>query len=172
MKIYLAGPSVFYADWEAQATAMKAACALRGAIGIYPFDNELPAAADPFERGLAIFARDRDMVHECDGIVADFSPFRGASADVGTVWEFAFAQGIGKAVAAFSRDRRDYAERLPKFWTASENEDVEAFGMAEGLMLVGPNLNGRPERRERTVGGLFGAFDEALDACLDELRNR
>jgi nucleoside 2-deoxyribosyltransferase len=99
MKIYLAGPSVFYADWEAQAAAMKAACARRGAIGRYPFDNALLPPADPFEHGLAIFARDRDMVLECDGVVADFSPFRGASADVGTVWEFAFAQGAGKAVA-------------------------------------------------------------------------
>jgi nucleoside 2-deoxyribosyltransferase len=172
MKIYLAGPSVFYADWEAQAAAMKAACARRGAIGRYPFDNALLPPADPFEHGLAIFARDRDMVLECDGVVADFSPFRGASADVGTVWEFAFAQGAGKAVAAYSRDRRDYRDRLPAFWTASEHENVEAFGRADGLMLVGSNLNGRPERRGQTAGGLFGTFDEALDACLDELRRR
>jgi hypothetical protein len=44
--------------------------------------------------------------------------------------------------------------------------------MADGLMLVGSNLNGRPERRGQTAGGLFGTFDEALDACLDELRRR
>jgi nucleoside 2-deoxyribosyltransferase len=172
MKIYLAGPSVFSADWQAQAAAMKAACERRGAIGLYPFDNELVRPADPFEHGLAIFARDRDSVLECDGVVADFSPFRGASADVGTVWEFAFAQGVGKAVAAFSSDRRDYRDRLPEFWTPSATEDVEAFGMADGLMLVGSNLSGNPERRGQTAGGLFGSFDEALDACLDELRRR
>jgi len=33
-KIYLAGPSVFDPDWEAQANAMKTTCAERGAIGL------------------------------------------------------------------------------------------------------------------------------------------
>lgn len=36
--------------------------------------------------GLRIDEVDRDLVIECDGVVADFTPFRRPSADVGTVF--------------------------------------------------------------------------------------
>jgi nucleoside 2-deoxyribosyltransferase len=171
-KIYLAGPSVFYPDWEAQANAMKAACAARGAIGLYPKDNQGDLPATPFERGFAIFEVDRDMVVECDGLVADFTPFRGPSADSGTVWELGFAQGLGRAVAAFSRDRRDYGVRLNETFADDLQRAHGSFAMADNVMLVGSNLAGRPERRAQTDHGLFGTFEEALDAVLAELRAR
>ena len=169
-KIYLAGPSVFDADWEAQANAMKAACAARGATGLYPRDNQGGLPVEPFARGFAIFEVDRDMVRACDGIVADFTPFRGPSADVGTVWEFGYAQGLGKAVAAFSRDRRIYRDRLAEWLPQPDGRAIESFGMADNVMLVGSNLCEEPDRVARTVGGLYGSFDEAIDACLHALR--
>jgi nucleoside 2-deoxyribosyltransferase len=171
-KIYLAGPSVFDPDWEAQANAMKAACEARGAIGLYPKDNQADLPADPFARGIAIFEADRDLVLACDGVVADFSPFRGPSADVGTVWELAFAQGLGKAVAAFSTDRRFYAERLPEWLPVHDGRTIESFGMCDNLMLTGSNLDGDPARRAQTIGGFYGSFVEALDACLASIRRR
>jgi len=171
-KIYLAGPSVFAPDWALQADAMKSACAARGAIGLYPKDNQGGIPETPFERGFAIFEADRELVLECDGVVADFTPFRGPSADPGTVWEFAFALGLGKAAAAFSHDRRDYRDRLVEWPQAHDGRAVEAFGMADNLMLTGSNLAAHPERRERTVGGLFGSFDDALDACLALISRR
>jgi nucleoside 2-deoxyribosyltransferase len=169
-KIYLAGPSVFDPDWAAQAAAMKAACTARGAIGLYPKDNQLDLPDDPYAKGFAIFEVDRDMVLACDALVADFTPFRGPSADVGTVWELGFAQGLGKPVAAFSRDRRVYAERLPDWHVSTGATHVESFGMADNVMLVGSNLVGGPDRVARTVGGLYGSFEEALDAALEALR--
>lgn len=171
-KIYLAGPSVFAPDWEAQADAMKAACAARGAIGLYPRDNQVGLPETPFERGVAIFEADRELVLACDGVVADFSPFRGPSADPGTVWEFAYALGLGKAVAAFSHDRREYRERLAEWPQAHDGRAVEGFRLADNLMLTGSNLAAHASRRERIVGGFFGSFDDALDACLAMLRER
>ncbi len=172
-KIYLAGPSVFDPDWEAQAAAMRAACAARGAIGLYPKDNQADLPEEPFARGFAIFTVDRDMVLECDALVADFSPFRGPSADVGTVWELGFAQGLGKVVAAYSHDRRVYRERLADFPPMFvPGRAVESFGMADNVMLVGSNLAGEPERVAETVAGLYGSFEAALDACLASLARR
>jgi nucleoside 2-deoxyribosyltransferase len=139
---------------------------------LYPKDNQgnLPEAR--VARGLAIFEADRDLVIECDGVVADFTPFRGPSADPGTVWEFGFGQGLGKAVAAFSRDRRFLKERMLELPMLVDGRAIEDFGFCDNLMLTGSNLDGHPERIERTVGGLYGSFDEALDACLDALRKR
>jgi nucleoside 2-deoxyribosyltransferase len=171
-KIYLAGPSVFDPDWAAQADAMRAACVARGAIGLYPKDNQDHLPDEPFARGFAIFEVDRDLVLECDALVADFTPFRGLSADVGTVWELGFAQGLGKVVAAFSRDRRVYRDRLVEWRPAPDGRAVESFGMADNVMLVGSNLAGEPQRVAETVAGLYGSFEEALDACLVTLRRR
>jgi nucleoside 2-deoxyribosyltransferase len=171
-KIYLAGPSVFDPDWEAQANAMKAACLERGAIGLYPKDNQLDMPADRLAQGLRIYEVDRDLVIECDGVVADFTPFRGPSADVGTVWEMGYGYGLGKAVAAFSRDRRDYHVRLPEWLPEHDGRAIESFGMADNLMLTGSNLTAGPDRITQTVGGLYGSFEEALDACLAVIRAR
>jgi nucleoside 2-deoxyribosyltransferase len=170
-KIYLAGPSVFDPDWEAQANAMRAACAARGAIGLYPKDNQVDMPTEKFAHGLRIYEVDRDLVRECDGVVADFTPFRGPSADVGTVWELAYGLGLGKAIAAFSRDRREYKTRLLEWLPQQDGRAIEAFGMADNLMLTGSNLSAGPGRIEQTVGGLYGSFDEALDACLEALRS-
>jgi len=171
-KIYLAGPSVFDPDWEEQANAMKAACAARGAIGLYPKDNQVDMPADAFAHGLKIYEVDRDLVHECDGVVADFTPFRGPSADVGTVWEMGYGYGLGKAVAAFSRDRREFKTRILEWLPKLDGRAIEAFEMADNLMLTGSNLTAGPDRRSQTVGGLYGSFEEALDACLVVLRAR
>ena len=171
-KIYLAGPSVFDPDWEAQANAMKAACAARGAVGLYPKDNQVDMPSDKVAHGLKIYEVDRDLVIECDGIVADFTPFRGPSADVGTVWEMGYAYGLGKAVAAFSRDRREFKTRILEWLPQLDGRAIEAFGMADNLMITGSNVTAGPDRAAQTIGGLYGTFEEALDACLTVLRAR
>jgi nucleoside 2-deoxyribosyltransferase len=38
MRIYLAGPDVFYPDALARSEAMKAACARHGMLGVFPLD--------------------------------------------------------------------------------------------------------------------------------------
>ena len=171
-KIYLAGPSVFDPDWEAQANAMKAACEARGAIGLYPKDNQVDMSPDKIAHGLKIYEVDRDLVIACDGIVADFTPFRGPSADVGTVWEMGYAYGLGKAVAAFSHDRREFKARILEWLPKLDGRAIEAFGMADNLMITGSNVTAGPDRFAQTIGGLYGTFEEALDACLTVLRAR
>jgi nucleoside 2-deoxyribosyltransferase len=171
-RIYLAGPSVFDPDWEAQANAMKAACEARGAVGLYPKDNQVDMPAEKIAHGLKIYEVDRDLVIECDGLVADFTPFRGPSADVGTAWEMGYAYGLGKAVAAFSRDRRDLRTRILEWMPQADDDSVEAIGWADNLMLCGSNVTAGPERMAHTLGGLYGSFEEALDACLTVLRAR
>ncbi len=151
---------------------MKAACAARGAIGLYPKDNQVDMPSDRVAHGLKIYEVDRDLVIECDGIVADFTPFRGPSADVGTVWEMGYAYGLGKAVAAFSRDRREFKTRILEWLPQMDGRAIEAFGMADNLMITGSNVTAGPDRSAQTVGGLYGTFEEALDACLTVLRAR
>lgn len=195
-KIYLAGPSVFFPDWKERAAAMKTACEKRGAIGLYPMDAEVPeqgGAHPEFALGLAIFAANTNLIDEADAVVADLSPFRGPSADVGTVWEIAYAQGKGKHVSGFSNEKDLYHERVIEHsnrvtdWAfearigehADVKEDndgltIEPFKMADNLMIVGSICRSNKAQMKNLVqnGGLARSFEEALDMTLEALRQR
>jgi nucleoside 2-deoxyribosyltransferase len=162
--IYLAGPSIFFDDWRARAAVMRDACAALGAEGLYPADYDVAPADDPFEHGVHIFLKDRDLIERADGVVADLTPFRGISADVGTVWEAGYACGRGKPVAAFSLDRRHLRERV----AAGVAGRVEDFTMGDNLMLAGANVTGNPEHSAELArtGGVFTSFETALASVL------
>ena len=74
------------------------------------------------------------MIHECDAVVANLSPFRGPSADVGTVWECAYAKALGMPVFGYG-DRIEYKDKV--FGTCPHDGMlVEDFHGYDNLMLV------------------------------------
>ncbi len=137
--IYLAGPDVFRPDAIAWGTQLKALCTAAGAIGLYPLDNE--THLDP----VAIRAANLAMIERADAVVANITPFRGPSADVGTVYELGYAAALNKLVVAYSADAAsDYATRVPAIsreaGAARDRDDmlIEAFDppLTDNLMLA------------------------------------
>ncbi len=100
-KIYLAGPDVFLSDSIEQGQRKKELCQKYGFEGLYPLDNEIE---DTFEHkadmGLHIAQANEKLIQECDAVIANLTPFRGTSADVGTVYEIGLAKGLNKMVLA------------------------------------------------------------------------
>src|ERR1041384_7723346 len=90
MKIYLAGPDVFLPDAIKIGRRKAAICARHGVSGLYPLDNTV------------------------DLIIANLTPFRGPSADAGTVYELGYMAGRDKLCFAYSNDPADYAERVAR----------------------------------------------------------
>ncbi len=169
--IYLAGPSIFFPDSRARAERMHAACRARGAIGKYPADEDIPRDGDPFAVAMAIFERDRELVEQSDATVADFTPYRGISADPGTVWEAAYGMGLGKPVAAFSIAAEFYPQRERAMF---DDGHVSTFPTADNLMLTGANVwaNAAHAASLERSGGLCVSFEAALDLVLETLRER
>ena len=101
MRVYLAGPDVFLPDPLARAARLKAACAARGLEGVFPLDA-LPQGDPPawasLPEALRIARRNEAHIASCDVLVANLSPFRGPSADVGTVFEVGFMRALGRPV--------------------------------------------------------------------------
>lgn len=137
--IYLAGPDVFRPDAIAWGMQLKAFCTAAGAIGLYPLDNA--AQLDP----AAIRAANLAMIERSDAVVANITPFRGPSADVGTVYELGYAAALNKLVIAYSADAAtDYAARVPstsgQAGAARDCDDmlIEAFDppLTDNLMLA------------------------------------
>lgn len=150
IELYLAGPDVFVRDVPAVATTKRSICARHGFVGVFPSDLARPQPElAPVAQGLAIYdALERGM-RDCDAIVADLTPFRGPSMDVGTAFEVAYMHALGRPVFGYSDADTPFAERVAAHFggrTARradctlEGADayaIEEFAMHENLMLDG-----------------------------------
>jgi nucleoside 2-deoxyribosyltransferase len=143
MKIYLAGPDVFLPDAVEIGRRKAAICAAHGLVGLYPLDNDIDLAAPDASR--QIFAGNEAMMDEADAIIANLTPFRGAGADPGTVYELGYVAGRGKLCLAYSNDPAVYADRLGRFVDVTSEDGrlvdaqgltVEDFGLVDNLMLI------------------------------------
>ncbi|MGY3852634.1 nucleoside 2-deoxyribosyltransferase [Aeromonas aquatilis] len=84
-KIYLAGPEVFLNNVHEVAAQKKELYRLYGFIGLFPLDNKLELNEfSPADNGLKIAKANEDLIAEADLVIANMTPFRGASCDVGT----------------------------------------------------------------------------------------
>ncbi|OAF02951.1 nucleoside 2-deoxyribosyltransferase [Bradyrhizobium centrolobii] len=143
MKIYLAGPDVFLPDAHEIGRQKVAICARFGLTGLYPLDNKIDVTAADASR--QIFCGNEAMMDEADAIIANLTPFRGAGADPGTVYELGYMAGRGKFCLAYSNDPAVYADRVGRFIdVTSENGrlvdaqglTVEDFGLVDNLMMI------------------------------------
>jgi nucleoside 2-deoxyribosyltransferase len=142
MRIYLAGPEVFEKDAIALGETKKAICASYGFEGLYPLDNTVVLANTP-ECAYEISRLNEDLIASSDAVVANLSPFRGVSADPGTVFEVGYAAGLGKPVHGYSWDPRRYRERVIEVDRHSAGDHdgrqrhIENFGLTDNLMIEG-----------------------------------
>lgn len=142
MRIYLAGPEVFLPDAATIGAAKKAICARHGCAGVFPLDPPAPMPAGPPE-WRRIHAANELHMRGCDALVANLTPFRGAGADPGTVFELGFMRGLGRPVHGYTHDPRDARARVPgawhdgRVWRDAEGLEIEDFGLSENLMLEG-----------------------------------
>jgi nucleoside 2-deoxyribosyltransferase len=143
MQVYLAGPDVFLPDAITVGRRKVEICAAHGLIGLYPLDNIVDLSASDASR--AIFKANEAMIDAADAIIANLTPFRGAGADPGTVYELGYAAGRRKLCLGYSNDPADYAERVRRFTDVTARDGllvdadgltVEDFGLNDNLMLI------------------------------------
>src|ERR1700728_1097158 len=104
MKLYLAGPDVFLPNAVEIGKIKRELCRKFGFVGLYPLDNEASAATGiPLSK--AIFDGNIAMLNEADAVIANLTPFRGVSADVGTVFEIGYGFACRKKVYGYSNVR-------------------------------------------------------------------
>lgn len=144
MKIYLAGPDVFLPDAVEIGRRKAEICARHGLIGLYPFDNAIDLSAD--DASLQIFKGNEAMMDAADAIIANLTPFRGAGADPGTVYELGYMAGRGKLCLGYSNDPASYADKVARLEDVTRAPDgrlldrqglvVEDFGLPDNLMMM------------------------------------
>ncbi len=136
MRVYLAGPDVFFPAPIVWAARRAAICAGHGLIAVSPFDPmvEPPAWATltPADRTAR---RNEAHIRSVDAVIANLTPFRGPSADVGTVYEVGFARGLGLPVYGYTTTTALLSDRTGPGTHDTDGLEIERFGLLENLMI-------------------------------------
>jgi nucleoside 2-deoxyribosyltransferase len=147
-RVYLAGPDVFLPDAGAWLERKKAICAGYRLAGVSPLDPLMPEPAEwavlPDWRRIAL--RNEAHIRSCAAIVANLTPFRGPSADVGTVYEVGFARGLGLKVFGYATVAAAFLDRTLSSigggrqgpdgsWWDPDGLLIEQFGLFDNLMI-------------------------------------
>jgi nucleoside 2-deoxyribosyltransferase len=149
MKVYLAGPDVFLPDALDIGRRKKEICARFGLIGLFPLDEEIKEIPGESRAlpSMRIFRCCTAMMEDADAVIAHLTPFRGPSADAGTVFELGYMAARGKICTGYSNRRDFYRDRVGAVPGAvvdsndlvsldREGHLIEDFGLADNLMIV------------------------------------
>jgi nucleoside 2-deoxyribosyltransferase len=149
-RVYLAGPDIFLPDVLNWMERKKAICAGFQLIGVSPLDDLASVPPDwvdlPEWRRIAL--GNEAHIRSCAAIIANLTPFRGPSADVGTVYEVGFARGLGLRVFGYATVAATFLDRtlsaigggqksFDGTWRDPEGLLVEQFGLFDNLMIEG-----------------------------------
>jgi nucleoside 2-deoxyribosyltransferase len=147
MKLYLAGPEVFLPDAERIGKIKQELCGRHGLTGLFPLDNEINAPAGA-ALSKAIFDGNIAMLNEADAVLANLTPYRGVSADAGTVFEVGYGYACRKRVFGYSNVRTGFIDRVIRFVGgklergpdgrsyAADGMAVEDFDRFDNLMIA------------------------------------
>ena len=181
-KVYLAGPDVFLPDAVEIGRQKTDICRRHGLTGLYPLDNTVDPAA--IDASLAIFGGNEAMMEAADAIIANLTPFRGAGADPGTVYELGYMAGRARLCLGYSNDPSTYAERARRFahvtgcdgrLVDADGLTVEDFGLSDNLMMIhaldrhGCTLV-TPKARPDDIWRDLTAFETCVDLAAERLR--
>jgi nucleoside 2-deoxyribosyltransferase len=181
VRAYLAGPDVFLREATALASAKRHLCKRYGLIGISPIDNIIDySRISKRAAALRIALANEGLIRDCDLVIANVTPFRGPSADVGTVYEMGYARGLGRPVFAYTNEGGNLLARMTEDTNfkltldgSGRYEDehqmyIEDFDCFDNLMMLGSVYDGghfrivtRSVPRERYYTDLEG-FEECV----------
>ena len=151
MKIYLAGPDVFRKNAVEHLDILKSLCNKYGFIGLAPLDNVIKVSSKdlntPVHSNL-IFKSNVSLIKECDVVIANLIPFRGACIDDGTAWEIGMAFALGKTIYGYTSYKDCSLQGVTEemwdmynfygdnsFCVCADYTEVENFGNCVNLMI-------------------------------------
>ncbi len=148
-RVYLAGPDVFLPQPIAWMERKKAICAGYHLIGVSPLDELQDSAGAwaglPEWRQIAL--RNEAHIRGCVAVIANLTPFRGPSADVGTAYELGFARGLGLKLFGYATMTASLLDRTVSLvagqqaadgsWRDADGLLIEQFGLFDNLMIEG-----------------------------------
>jgi nucleoside 2-deoxyribosyltransferase len=179
-RLYLAGPEVFLPDAQAMGRAKQDLCSRHGFEGIFPLDASLDLTGLPKrEQARRISEANEAAMRSCAALIANLTPFRGASMDAGTAFEVGFMRALGRPVLGYTNVVADYRRRaeahrranVPGADADAADVAIEDFDLAENLMIeVAINASGGEVIRRGVPPGREMRDLAGLEACLIQMQ--
>jgi nucleoside 2-deoxyribosyltransferase len=143
---YLADPDVFLPHAISHAARKVEICRRFGLRGLPPLNQDIATATEAAAVWQSIYQKDVLMMEQCDIIIANLTPFGGASADAGTLIEVGWFLGRGKPIFGYSNTSENFESRMRKqLGTQFSDFGIEGFHLPDNLMIVGAvNSGGYP----------------------------
>ena len=144
MKIYIAGPDVFEKDSIEIGKRYVELCEECGFEGLYPLDNVIDFNQPKQKIAQDIYKANKNLIDECDIVLANINSFRGKESDSGTIWECGYATALGKKVYAYINRDTTYLQQFKENeilasengFTDIEGKFIEDFDYAVNLMIA------------------------------------
>src|SRR5450631_4728854 len=135
---YLAGPDVFLPNAVAHAARKVEICRRYGLRACPPLNQDVETAAEALDVWQAIYAKDIAMMERCDIIIANLTPFGGASADAGTLIEVGWFLGKGRPIFGYSNTTESFEQRMRRqLGDGCADLGIEGFHLPDNLMIIG-----------------------------------
>ncbi len=178
-RIYIAGPDVFLPNWPAVAERKRDICEQFGFEAVFPADD--PATDErTAEAARRLSEANERLIESCDALIANMTPFRGPSMDVGTAYEMGYMRALGRPVLGYSNVADSLLERVVRVhggeqvgdrWVDTDGSTIEDFGLAENLMLAGAVLASGAEVVRLAAAPDRGLADlTAFTLCVENAR--
>jgi nucleoside 2-deoxyribosyltransferase len=153
---YLAGPDVFLPNAAAHAARKVEICRRYGLRGLPPLNEDVETAAKALKEASfneapdnasdvwrSIYEKDIAMMERSDIIIANLTPFGGASADAGTLIEVGWFLGQRKPIFGYSNNSESFEQRMRRqLGDGHADLGIEGFHLPDNLMIVGAVLSG------------------------------
>ncbi|MFC3124684.1 nucleoside 2-deoxyribosyltransferase [Pseudoroseomonas globiformis] len=173
-RAYLAGPDVFLPYAMAHAARKAAICDRYGIEACPPLNEDVASleAMTAEEAWSGIYRKDIAMMEACDFAIANLTPFRGVSADSGTLVEIGWFLGRGRPVFGYSNSAEEFAPRCHRHLGVLPDPlpgiTVEGFGLPDNLMIQGALMQSGGHPMLTPKAGEDLPFDslELFESCV------
>ncbi len=145
LKIYFAGPNVFHPRAKEMELATIELCETMGITALIPGDSGIDWSAPQEVIAKEIFEINRDHLDNCDGVIANVTPFRGACVDDGTAWEIGYAHALKLPIVTYGMGGKTTSEIItavsgvnPQYENPRRDSNdflIEEFGLQNNLMI-------------------------------------
>lgn len=153
MKIYFAGPNIFFFNYEQWKDGIRNLCAKYPDLEpLFPGDDDIS-----LHTSKDIYYANLGLIRQSNFVVANLNSFRGFEPDSGTVFECGYAKAHGKAIIGVLADQRTLIERLDGKHSVNglfydkDGATIENFEHPINLMLF------------HSVDKLTASHEEAID---------
>jgi nucleoside 2-deoxyribosyltransferase len=126
--VYIAGPTLFFADHVGLYAQMKEILESCGLRGLAPEDNQVGLSQRKAGRSLSLAIYDADvrLMNTVAAGIFDLNPFRrGTEMDAGTAFEVGYMRALGKPLAGWTTDGRLYPEKVRDFMKGTYGLDLQ-----------------------------------------------